>query len=71
MRSMFEVRSTRALAPSNQSGPGSGGTSPRIVSPLSTRQDAVAFNQPLTFDMSSVTDMDYMFSVRSARALCS
>ena len=27
------------------------------------------FNQPLSFDMSSVTDMNYMFEVRSARAL--
>ena len=36
---------------------------------LSTRQRASAFNQPLSFDTSSVTNMDYMFHVRSARAL--
>ena len=34
----------------------------------STRQSASAFNQPLSFDTSSVTDMGYMFYVRSARA---
>ena len=28
-----------------------------------------AFNQPLSLDTSSVTDMGYMFDVRSARAL--
>ena len=38
---------------------------------LSTRQGALAFNQPLSlaFDTSSVTDMSYMFSVR-ARSAC-
>jgi len=36
---------------------------------LSTRQAAKAFNQPLSFDTSKVTDMEYMFYVRSARAL--
>ena len=36
---------------------------------LSTRQSASAFNQALSFDMSSVTDKRDMFSVRSARAL--
>ena len=35
----------------------------------STRQQASAFNQPLSFDTSKVTDMGRMFSVRSARAL--
>ena len=35
----------------------------------STRQNAAAFNQALTFDdTSKVTDMSYMFQVRSARA---
>eukprot|EP00964_Phaeocystis_antarctica_P121549 scaffold85205_cov60-Phaeocystis_antarctica.AAC.1 len=32
-------------------------------------QDAYAFNRPLSFDTSSVTDMGYMFWVRSACAL--
>ena len=32
-------------------------------------QDASAFNQPLSFDTSSVTDMSLMISVRSAHAL--
>ena len=36
---------------------------------LSTRQSATVFNQPLSFDTSKVTDMRYMFDVRSARAL--
>jgi len=35
---------------------------------LSTRQSANAFNQPLSWDASSVTRMDYMFQVRSTRA---
>ena len=37
--------------------------------PFSTRQGASAFNQPLSLDTSSVTDMACMFHVRSARAL--
>ena len=40
-----------------------------VRAPLSTRQGAAAFNQPLSFETSSVTAMSYMFSVRSARAL--
>ena len=36
---------------------------------LPTWQDASAFNQPLSFDTSSVTDMTGMFAVRSTRAL--
>ena len=40
---------------------------PLSASP-STLQDAYAFNQPLSLDTSSVTDMSYMFQVRSARA---
>jgi hypothetical protein len=35
---------------------------------LSTRQSASAFNQPLSWDTSSVTQMHQMFYVRSARA---
>ena len=35
----------------------------------STRQSAHAFNQPLSFDTSKVTNMKNMFNVRSARAL--
>jgi len=35
---------------------------------LSTRQRASAFNQPLSWDTSSVTTMYEMFYVRSARA---
>jgi len=50
-------------------------TSPRIACPAShcpslpTRQDAYAFNQPLSFDTSEVTTMELMFQVRSARTL--
>ena len=36
--------------------------------PLDSRQDADAFNQPLSLDTSSVTSMRYMFEVRSAPA---
>ena len=39
------------------------------IAPLVTRQRALAFNQPLSFDTSSVTDMYQMFYVRSAHAL--
>ena len=35
----------------------------------STLQHAYAFNQPLSFDTSKVTNMVAMFDVRSARAL--
>ena len=42
---------------------------PRIVYPLSTRQLAYAFNQPLNFDTSRVINMDEMFEVHSTRAL--
>ena len=45
-------------------------TSPRIVCPpFGSRQGASAFNQPLSFNTSSVTTMRSMFNVRSARAL--
>ena len=45
------------------------------VSRVVTRQDATAFNQPLTFDTSSVTDMSQMFNVgppppHACRAKC-
>ena len=40
-----------------------------VCPPFDSWQEATAFNQPLTFDTSSVTDMQYMFRVRSARAL--
>ena len=43
---------------------------PALYALLSTRQSASAFNQPLTFDTSSVTDMGRMFYVRSALASC-
>ena len=35
-----------------------------------TRQSATAFNQPLSFDTSSVTDMAYMFQVRRRACPC-
>ena len=35
---------------------------------LWSRQGASKFDQPLTFDTSSVTTMKYMFSVRAASA---
>ena len=43
--------------------------SPRIVCPpFESRQGARAFNQPLTLDTSSVTDMSWMFYVHSSHA---
>ena len=39
-----------------------------LCPPFDSRQDARAFNQPLSFDTSSVTDMSNMFTVRSALA---
>ena len=79
---MFYVRSARALAPTALSralpvhavcvaATQCPHTSPLPASHarLSTRQKASAFNQPLSFDTSKVTDMGFMFDVRSARAL--
>ena len=43
--------------------------SPSSFASLSTRQYASSFSQPLSFDTSSVTNMDSMFYVRCARAL--
>ena len=83
MEVMFRVRADRALAPTNiQSGPSlraacaaprshTSGPAPCTASHarLSIRQEAFAFNQPLSFDTSSVTNMGFMFDVRSARDL--
>jgi hypothetical protein len=81
---MFYVRSARALAPkplesalprarrSRRHYPRPSRlparTSHRIAC-FSLRQAAYAFNQPLSFDTSKVTNMYHMFYVRSARAL--
>ena len=63
---MFYVRSAHALRTTQPPAR----TSFRIVCPpLGSRQGASAFNQPLSFDTSSVTDMRYMFLVSSARGL--
>ena len=78
MEDMFYVRSARALlsqalvrpslraplAPPPQPAPRH-----RIVCPPPTRQGVLGFSQPLSWDTSNVTDMGYMFYVRSARAL--
>ena len=85
MNSMFSVRSARALVPTALSRalpvhaacvaatprPHASRAAPLPTSHarLSTRQKAPAFNQALSFDMSSVTDVRGMFQVRSARAL--
>ena len=85
MYAMFQVRSARALAPTAMSQalpvhatcvaatqrPHVSRALPLLASHarLSTRQLATAFNQPLSFDTSKVTDMGHMFYVRSARAL--
>ena len=66
------VSRARPLAPApSHALPPPAARTPRPAShalPL-TRQNAHAFNQPLSFDTSKVTDMSYMFYVRSARAL--
>eukprot|EP00964_Phaeocystis_antarctica_P081927 scaffold51305_cov60-Phaeocystis_antarctica.AAC.1 len=38
----------------------------RVCPPFDSRQNARAFNQPLSFDTSSVTNIGYMFYVRSS-----
>ena len=84
MGNMFYVCSARALGPMalsralpihaacvapTQRPHASRAPLPTLHARLWTRQDASAFNQPLSFDTSSVTTMSYMFYVRSARAL--
>ena len=87
MGGMFWVRSARALVPSLESVPSRAcqlrcrhpkpsrlpGYTSSCASHacLSTRQIAIKFNQPLSFDTSSVTNMGWLFHVRSARALAS
>ena len=82
MTRMFLVR---ALAPNLQPSPSLHAacttTTPTALSPpgpylalfrmpsLASRQGAREFNQPLSFNVSSVTDMVQMFYVRSSRAL--
>eukprot|EP00964_Phaeocystis_antarctica_P069243 scaffold42036_cov45-Phaeocystis_antarctica.AAC.2 len=82
MRSMFAVRSSPCPGPNLQPSPAphdaacpavacrlppSLHTSPRTVCPpFGSRQTASAFNQPLSFDTSSVTTMYAMFWVRSS-----
>ena len=66
MSYMLYVRSSHALRTTQPPAR----ISPRIVCPpLDSRQGASAFNQPLGFDTSSVTDMSYMFLVRSTHGL--
>ena len=83
MNYVFYVRSARALAPNSPVGSSVHVTwaatqrppvswpsmSPSWYAPLLTRQGATVFNQPLSFDTSSVTDMGWMFYVRSAQCL--
>eukprot|EP00964_Phaeocystis_antarctica_P061807 scaffold36956_cov62-Phaeocystis_antarctica.AAC.5 len=82
---MFGVCSARALPAAPTVGPSLHAACAAAVTPrppifpppwrrssdasLSTRQYASSFNQPLSLDTSSVTTMQYMFQVRSARAL--
>ena len=87
MKEMFGVRalnptSSRAAslraactttAPTALSSPSPHLTPPCMTS-LTTRQDAAKFNQPLSFDLSGIPDMEDMFDVRvlaptSSRAL--
>ena len=78
MAYMFQVRSALPMPPSHRLvSPCSAATftpSPPARLPPSqhtslwTRQSAQAYNQPLSFNTSRVTSMDYMFGVRSAPA---
>jgi len=83
MERMFDVRSARALDPkalgrvfpvhaasaTTAPYPPASRPAPRpaLHALLSTRQFASAFNQPLSWDTSMVTNMHQMFYVRSAR----
>eukprot|EP00964_Phaeocystis_antarctica_P038102 scaffold21814_cov65-Phaeocystis_antarctica.AAC.2 len=85
MQQMFSVRSAHALAPSRHrhglyvqcehtyiysvSGQGAGHPPSALYRVPCLTQHASAFNQPLTFNTSSVTVMWGMFAVRSARLL--
>ena len=85
MRYMFSVRSARALPAASTVGASLRAACAATATPrppatrparrpssyasLSARQGASSFNQPLSFDTSSVTSMRFMFGVRSARAL--
>eukprot|EP00964_Phaeocystis_antarctica_P109113 scaffold73604_cov48-Phaeocystis_antarctica.AAC.1 len=79
MLRMFWVRSSPCPAPNLQSSPPLHAACATVVRRLpppgphlaphrmpSFRQDAQAFNQPLSFDTSSVTNMEYIFHVRSS-----
>ena len=83
---MFEVRPARALPAASTVGSSlhaaCAAAAPRppafrpacrpsSYASLPTRQEASAFNQPMSYDTSSVKNMDYMLTVRSARALAS
>ena len=75
MSYMFSVRSACTLAPCSIPPASSPLTtqaphlSHRFVYALSTRQGTNKFNMPLSFSTSSVTNMGFMFLVRSACAL--
>ena len=82
MYGMFSVRSSPAHATHSPVGPtlrvtwATALTASRLLArlppsqpaPLWTRQNTNAFNQPLSFDTSSFTNMDYLLYVRSAPA---
>eukprot|EP00964_Phaeocystis_antarctica_P061637 scaffold36844_cov58-Phaeocystis_antarctica.AAC.3 len=84
MQQMFAVRSSPCPAPNLQSSPPlhvactvvahrlpplPARTSPRTVCPpCDSRQDATAFNQPLSFDTSSVTTMYRMYNMFYVRS---
>jgi surface protein len=59
----------RHLTPHTLSPPSRPAPRPASHALLSTRQGNTAFNQPLSWDTSKVTNMERMFYVRSARAL--
>ena len=85
MYGMFQVRSARALPPpalsralpvraacdtaTQRPHASRAAPLPALRARLFTPQYASAFNQPLSFDTSKVTNMYAMFYVRSARAL--
>jgi hypothetical protein len=72
MEHMFYVRSAACFCAACPTPPATQDAS-RLCLPTTPRlawQYAQAFNQPLAWDVSSVTSMEHMFYVRSAACLC-
>ena len=60
------MHAASALPPAHALPPPGPHLAPHRTPPFDSRQNARKFNQPLSFDTSSVTDMGDMFRVRSS-----